>query len=151
MELLETVYLSRNISNVFNYYGGVEKCINRILDMASNGEFDITNKPAIQERTDCRRYKIRITNEDYISLRKLYPQKSSTLSLRRLCEWFVYNELYIDWTPESEKFNANTLYKNQLTATALELQKLLARCPNDKSQKVREIMRKLKELLDEEI
>ena len=128
----ECIYLPKQVSDIFNMYGGVEVCVNRILDEWSMGNFDIGGKPAIQLKTQCRRYDIVIRNVDYIELRKLYPSNSSKLSLRRLCEWYVTNELYAEWT-DCGCDSANTQYQNAL-ARAAESITNLEKYSNGKNQ-----------------
>lgn len=147
--MVEDLYLSKDVANVFNVYGGVEKSVNRILDEASTGAFDIMDKPAIAHKSSCRRYRITIHNKDYIDLRKMYPINSSKVSLRRLCEWYVDNELYTEWEPTGEFDDGSTKYKEKILDVMLAICDLQVHAGTKNKEQLSELLKNISIIYEE--
>ena len=122
----QSIYLHRQIVDVLTCYGTLEDTINRILQEAANGEFDIMHKPPCPGREQAGRYDIEILEPNYLELLSTYSPFSSKISLRRLIYWFVDNELYeeLGWEPIKEFQDRNLkMLQNKLSKGLNELEK----------------------------
>lgn len=147
--ICEELYLAKDIADIFDAYGGVEVCVNRILDEASQGKFDLMNKPAITHKDQCRRYTIAIRNQDYIDLRQIYPANSAKISLRRLCEWYVSNEMYIEWEPVKAFNPPLSKYKKSIIYSITAATELQRTSNNKNAKEINEILNLLKQIYTE--
>lgn len=143
MEMLLSVYLEPEVHDVLCVYGELEEVVNRILDAGTEGAFDISNKPNYyKDRSNCNRYEVLIKNEEYISLKNRFPINSSKISLRRLLQWFVYEEVYNDlgWTPVKqyqEKFiKKYGKLKGGIQSSLLKLKKISTKSQIEKIDKI---------------
>lgn len=94
-----SVYLHEEIYSILRCYGDIDVVVNKVLDEASKGSFDVMDKPTVPSRDGARRFDVDIRNRDYLELLQAYPPNSARISLRRLLYWFVENEMYemLDW------------------------------------------------------
>ena len=64
----QSIYLHKQIVDVLRCYGDLEEVINKILQEAANGKFDVMNKPPCPDRTGAGRYDIDIKEPNYLEL-----------------------------------------------------------------------------------
>jgi hypothetical protein len=114
--MIISVYLHDEIASVLKCYGTLNEVTNRILDSASNDEFDLMNKPTAPDRAGARRFDIDVVNQDYLDLMQQFPPNSSHISLRRLLYWFVEYEMFdeLGWEPVNVYINKNEEKFNRL-------------------------------------
>lgn len=110
-----SVYLHDEICAVLKCFGTLDEVTNRILDSASEGIFDVENKPQVVERSGAKRYNIDVRNEDYLELYRI-RRNSPSISLRRLLYWFVENEMYdyLAWEVKSKYRDPTYEKRNKL-------------------------------------
>lgn len=92
-----TVYLDQESINILEMYGDINYVTDMILEYMFEQGLTPSQLPSIIIRNNCKRVNIQVTNEDYIALTQLYPTKSSAISLRRVFNWFITNEIYCEW------------------------------------------------------
>ena len=141
--ILVSVYLEPEIHDTLCMFGELDEVVNRILNEGSMGKFDITNKPNYYSgRVNCNRYEIMVNNEDYINLKSKYPINSSKISLRRLLQWFVYDEVFdlLGWKPlrqytdrYKQKFNK---IKGGIISNLIKLKKVSTKSQSTKIDKI---------------
>ena len=123
-----SLYLHSYITDVLLTYGTLDETINKILDAADEGYFEIENKPSCENRDGANRYNVTVKNDTYLSMLKIYGVKSKAISLRRLVYWFVENEIYneVGWEPINDYTNRdNAKWNKQLDKVLNELDKLI--------------------------
>ena len=110
-----SVYLHDEICAVLKCFGTLDEVVNKILDTASAGEFEVENKPQVVERSGAKRYNVDVQNEDYLQLYRI-RRNSPSISLRRLLYWFVENEMYdyLGWEVKSKYVDPNYEKRNKL-------------------------------------
>lgn len=147
--MLVSVYLSEEVYNVLTMFGELGEVVNKIVDAGMSGKFDIMDKPNYGSRQGNNRFAINIKNEDYINLSRQFAVNSSRISLRRLLQWFVYDEIYneLGWEPikvysskTKEKFNKCVL---KIESDLIKLQRYST---NYQCNKIKEIIKLLKEV-----
>ena len=122
-----SVYLHSYITDVLLTFGTLDEVIDKMLQAADDGEFEIENKPACEPRDGANRYNVNVKNDTYIAMLKVYGVKSKTISLRRLIYWFVENEIYneIGWEPINDYTDRDSAkWNKQLDKVLNELDKL---------------------------
>lgn len=72
-------------------FGDIDSVVNNVL---SSG-IDVMRKPtAIIDANDCVYRYVNVTDQDYLDLLNQFGMHSNIVSLSRLLEWFVDNEIY---------------------------------------------------------
>ena len=127
-----SVYLHDEIYGILRCYGDINTVVNRILDEASAGAFDVMDKPNVPSRAGARRFDVDITNRDYLELLYTYPQNSCRISLRRLLYWFVENEMYeiLDWQVTDDYRDKDFDKRNRLVKSTRQMLERLHRICN---------------------
>lgn len=117
----QSIYLHSEIVDILKCYGTLEDVVNRILEEAAKGYFDVMDKPACPSREGAGRYDINIVEPNYLELLSVYSPFSPKISVRRLIYWFVENEIYADlgWEPTNEFENRHAKLLNKKLANAL--------------------------------
>lgn len=92
-----TVYLDQESINLLEMYGDISHVTDMVLEYMFEQGLTPSQLPSVVIRNNCKRVNIQVTNEDYIALTQLYPAKSSAISLRRVLNWFITNEIYSEW------------------------------------------------------
>lgn len=97
--MIENLYIHPSAADVLYCFGEIGDVVNRIIDelYARNVDIESCCREPAPDQSGCRHYKVDIKNADYEALRAAYPAKSSKVSLRRLVNWFVVNEMYFEW------------------------------------------------------
>lgn len=125
-----SVYLHTNIVQILRAFGDLSEVINKILDAADAGAFDIMDKPPCGNREKASRYNVNITNETYLSLLNEYGPTSPRISLRKLLYWFVDNEIYeeLGWTQTNAYVDKNIQFAlNHIERSISELERVTQR------------------------
>ena len=92
--MLISVYLEPYVVDIIRCYGEPSDVINRMLDGAFSGDYDVFDKPSAGPRTqEAYRIEVDVTNENYIELMNSFPVNSPRTSLRRFVHWFIDNEM----------------------------------------------------------
>ena len=128
--MIVSVYIERYLMDVMECYGTVEEVINRMLDEADKGNFDVFDKPSAGSRTeDCVRIDVNITNESYLELLNSFPSNSPRISLRRYVHWFINNEMHhlLGWEIVNEY---GKKYKDRAVQSLVKAEHLLMRAKN---------------------
>lgn len=101
--MIYSIYLHKEIAETLMCYGDLSEVVNRILNLAEEGAYDIIDLPSCQPRDGATRYNIDVTSEYYNSLVATFPANSARISLRRLLYWFVEQEMYdqLEWVPNA--------------------------------------------------
>lgn len=117
--MIMSVYLHDEIASVLRCYGSLDDVINKVLDAASDGEFDFEDKPEAPARDGARRYDVDVKNDEYIELHRMF-RNSPKISLRRLLYWFVENEMYevLGWEVVAEYIDRMEQKRKKLAAKA---------------------------------
>lgn len=135
----QSIYLHRPIIDTLRCYGEPSDVINKILEEAAVGKFDLMNKPPCPGRDGAGRYDIDITEPNYLELLEMYSPLSPKISIRRLIYWFVENEMYneLGWK-QNHSFVDNSLriMKNKISNALSELQRAKRYCRNNREQNV---------------
>lgn len=95
----ENVYIHPSAVDILYCFGDINTVVNKIIDelYARNVDIESCCKEPAPNQSGCRHYQIVINNADYNALRAAYPAKSYKVSLRRIINWFVVNEMYFEW------------------------------------------------------
>ena len=101
--MIYSIYLHKEIAETLMCYGTLSEVVNRILNLAEEGAYDIVDLPPCQSREGAARYNIDITSEYYNTLVATFPVNSARISLRRILYWFVEQEMYdqLEWVPNA--------------------------------------------------
>lgn len=145
----QSIYLHQEIVNTLRCFGELSEVINKILEEAANGEFDVMFKPACPSRIGAGRYDIDITEPNYLELLNAYSPFSSKISLRRLIYWFVENEIYeeLGWEATNNYVNRKRQLFDKKVQTALnELDRSLQYAPTTAKVEVMNICNKIRDL-----
>lgn len=147
--MLVSVYLNNEVHDILTMFGSLEEVVNRILDEGEKGSFNIMDKPNYGSREGANRYNINITNATYIEMVQRFPINSSRISLRRLLQWFVYEEIYnnLGWKivkKYTSKLDERVRKQKNIVETRLLLMKKY--CNNKQQVIVDEMLKLLKEL-----
>lgn len=144
-----SVYIHEEIRAILCCYGELDDVINKILDAASAGEFDLMDKPNIGVREGARRFDVDVHNEEYLELMRTYPPNSSKISLRRIIYWFVENEMYelLGWEPVNEYRDRSDVKREKLIKRIRQdLESLLTVIDADNYDKIESILQIIKDL-----
>lgn len=122
----QSIYLHRPIVDILRCYGELEDVINRMLQEAAKGKFDLMDKPPCPGREGAARYDIDILEPNYLDLLSLYTPFSPKISIRRLIYWFVENEMYneLGWQQiKNFESKEDKLFRTKVANALSELQK----------------------------
>ena len=90
-----SVYLQDDVANVVLCFGNtMDEAVANILNAIDKFDAGFEDKPFYGMREGARRYNIVVTNQSYIELLNLRGANNPRVSLKRILEWFVYEELY---------------------------------------------------------
>jgi hypothetical protein len=145
----QSIYLHRQIVDVLNCYGDLNTVVNRILQEAANGKFDIMHKPPCPGRDGAGRYEIDITEPSYLELLSVYGPFSSKISIRRVIYWFIENEMYDEfgWEPIQEFRNRHfELLQSKISNSISELEKATRYAIGSTKNTILDICNQLKSL-----
>lgn len=145
----QSIYLHKPIVAILRCYGSLDDVVNKILQSAADGQFDVTNKPAAPNRTGAGRYDIEITEPNYLELLNIYGPFSSTISLRRLLYWFVENEIYneLGWEQVTEYEDKRVkLFNTKLSNALNEMEKAKSYALNEYKDEIECIVNDIKRI-----
>lgn len=100
--MLMNVVLDNGTVSLMRYFGDLSDVANRILAHGAKGEIPLMDLPQAQSvSSDCKQYKLNITDSNYLELCDTFGIRSQRVSLRRIICWFMDNEKYVDfqWEP----------------------------------------------------
>lgn len=101
--MIYSIYLHKEIAETLMCYGTLSDVVNKILNLAEEGAYDIVDLPSCRSREGATRYNIDVKSEYYNTLVTTFPVNSARISLRRILYWFVEQEMYdqLEWVPNS--------------------------------------------------
>lgn len=142
--MILSVYLHKDKVDVLKMFDSdLSQAINKMLDAADQGYFDVEDKPECESRDGASRYNVNVTNESYLQLLQTFGVKSKRVSLRRLIYWFVDNEIYneLGWEVCDGHNNADKdKYNKKVDKIIGETEKLLFSSTNYETEIVQEIL-----------
>lgn len=131
-----SIYLSNEIIDVLQCYGTISDVVNKILECAADGLFDVMDKPTPPPKQNGKQVIIDVVEPNYLELIEMYSIKSSRISLRRLIYWFVENEIYADLGWEGiQQYKSNNVERAidmfaDIKLQMYRLEKLTVNCEN---------------------
>lgn len=97
------VTINRQTLAILRAFGDINTNTDKILDYINSNNIDLTTLPKTPI-VDPVKTTINVTNAPYIALVEMMGARCNTISLARIIEWFIGNEMYVQlgWTMVSE-------------------------------------------------